>query len=79
MAELNTAKYYFVKHHCSPDTSHTEKTTLMIRFVTVKGSTESGPAIVNGKEHFLSFYFLKHIDINNLRGYCYSTIVMGIT
>uniref|UniRef100_A0A8C5PM21 TTF-type domain-containing protein n=1 Tax=Leptobrachium leishanense TaxID=445787 RepID=A0A8C5PM21_9ANUR len=57
LANLYAAKYYSVMLDCTPDMSHSEQMTLIVRFVT---TTESG---VNVREHFMGF-----IDIDDTTG-----------
>ncbi|KAG8558188.1 hypothetical protein GDO81_016897 [Engystomops pustulosus] len=52
LAQLHFAKYYSVILDCTPDISHREQMTLMVRFVRLQ---ESDTTEVTIKEHFLSF------------------------
>ncbi|XP_053122763.1 zinc finger MYM-type protein 1-like isoform X2 [Hemicordylus capensis] len=55
LALLKSAKYYSIILDCTPDGSHAEQMTLMVRFVTSAASSVSGPAAVDVREHFLGF------------------------
>ncbi|XP_074801888.1 zinc finger MYM-type protein 1-like [Natator depressus] len=63
VADLKSARYYFVILDCTPDISHTEQMTLMVRFVTTTEPSENVPAMVTVREHFLEF-----IDIDDTTG-----------
>ncbi|XP_074974011.1 zinc finger MYM-type protein 1-like [Caretta caretta] len=62
VADLKSARYCSVILGCTPDISHMEQMTLMVRFVTIEPS-ENVPAMVTGREHFLEF-----IDIDDTTG-----------
>ncbi|CAM5083697.1 unnamed protein product [Natator depressus] len=63
VADLKSARYYSVILDCTPDISHMEETTLMVRFVTTTEPSENVPAMVTVREHFLEF-----IDIDDTTG-----------
>ncbi|XP_053120645.1 zinc finger MYM-type protein 1-like [Hemicordylus capensis] len=61
LARINSAKYYSVILDCTPDVSHTEQMTMIVRFVDVimPSDTETSEPEVTIKEHFLGFVPLK--------------------
>ncbi|XP_068115939.1 zinc finger MYM-type protein 1-like [Hyperolius riggenbachi] len=71
LAHLHAAKYYSIILDCTPDISHKEQMTLIVRFVTATESTESNSAAVSIKEHFLTF-----IDIDDTTGAGMTTVLL---
>ncbi|XP_073159992.1 zinc finger MYM-type protein 1-like [Lepidochelys kempii] len=63
VADLKSTRYYSVILDCTPDISHTEQVTLIVRFVTTTEPSENVPAMVTVGEHFLEF-----IDIDDTTG-----------
>ncbi|XP_069840991.1 zinc finger MYM-type protein 1-like [Dendropsophus ebraccatus] len=63
LAQLHLAKYYSVILENTPDISHREQMTLMVRFVRMQEDERNNTALVSIKEHFLCF-----IEMENTTG-----------
>uniref|UniRef100_A0A803SRA8 TTF-type domain-containing protein n=1 Tax=Anolis carolinensis TaxID=28377 RepID=A0A803SRA8_ANOCA len=61
LQQLCQAKYYSIILDCTPDASHTEQMTLMVRFIKIEGKKE-----VSIKEHFLGFVPVTHSSDEDL-------------
>ncbi|EMP25310.1 Zinc finger MYM-type protein 1 [Chelonia mydas] len=63
VADLESARYYFVILDCTSDISRTEQITLMVSFVTTTELSDNVPAMVTVREYFLEF-----TDIDDITG-----------
>ena len=79
VSELNSAKYFSVSVDSSPDISHVDQLTCVVRYVLPDGPMERFLSFINmsnhsGKElakNLLEFLKDKGIDIANCRGQSY--------
>ncbi|KAL4083493.1 hypothetical protein QTP88_028809 [Uroleucon formosanum] len=55
ISAVQNSKYYSIILDCTPDVSHKEQMTMIIRFVTSTEKKENVPAKVSISEHFLTF------------------------
>ncbi|KAL4152652.1 hypothetical protein QTP88_000485 [Uroleucon formosanum] len=55
ISAVQNTKYYSIILDCTPDVSHKEQMTMIIRFVTATEKKENVPAKVSISEHFLTF------------------------
>ncbi|XP_031330543.1 uncharacterized protein LOC116161352 [Photinus pyralis] len=56
LSAVESAKYYAIVLDCTPDVSHIEQMTMIVRFLYVVEASESNPSgEVNVREHFLGF------------------------
>ena len=53
--KVHNAKYYSVILDCTPDISHVEQMSVILRIVNCVPETEAGPATVSIAEHFTGF------------------------
>lgn len=57
--DLTNAKYYSIILDCTPDVSHKEQMTMIVRFVTANEATTDKPSEVSINEHFIGFLELE--------------------
>lgn len=57
--DLTNAKYYSIILDCTPDVSHKEQMTMIVRFVTANEATTDKPSEVSINEHFIGFVELE--------------------
>ena len=53
--KVHNAKYYSVILDCTPDTSHIEQMSVILRIVNCVSKTEERPAVVSIAQHFTGF------------------------
>lgn len=63
ISAVKNSKYYSIILDCTPDVSHKEQMTMVLRFVTSTEKNENVPAKVSINEHFLTF-----IELNDTSG-----------
>ncbi|XP_065679846.1 zinc finger MYM-type protein 1-like [Hydra vulgaris] len=55
LTRVKFAKYYSIILDCTPDNSHTEQITIVIRFADLESPTSHDGDLVKIKQHFLGF------------------------
>ena len=63
VVDLKASKYYSIIVDCTPDISHTEQMTIILRFVSKLPTPDEKESYVDTREHLLSF-----IDITDTTG-----------
>ncbi|XP_065645605.1 uncharacterized protein LOC136076068 [Hydra vulgaris] len=56
VVDLKASKYYSIIVDCTPDISHTEQRTIILRFVSILPTPDEKESYVNIREHFLGFF-----------------------
>ncbi len=58
-SRVHLAKYYAIIADCTPDKSHKEQLSLIIRFIDIEEPSSTSPGSVKIREHFLGFVIAK--------------------
>ena len=64
VVDLKASKYYSIIVDCSPDISHTEQMTIILRFVPILPTPDEKESYVDIREQFLSFMQVNSLCLN---------------